>query len=88
MMKTKPELNSSDFRRWLQETHNMGEASARDVVSRTRRAAGFVNLVPKDKDTVVLGKLSENQEFMQLSTFVQCQLKRAVTLYRQFLASK
>jgi len=73
-----------EFKGWLKRSVKLGDASAKDVASRARRASTFVNLDSKQSTEDILHAMSKNPEFRRLSTFVRSQLRRAVTLYRQF----
>ena len=67
---------------WLKSNKNLGERSARDVVSRLRRAMAILgkDYFPED----ALQELNAKPEFLELTMSVKSQLRRAVTLYSEF----
>jgi hypothetical protein len=73
-----------EFKQWLKRSVKLGDPSAKDVASRVRRASGFVNLDSKQSTEDLLHAMSKHHEFKQLSVFVRSQLRRAVTLYREY----
>lgn len=75
-------MNYEGFLEWLKTEKNMGERSARDTVSRIKRALRIISGV--SVDTMTLDKLNEAPEFLELSMFIKSQLRRAVTLYQEF----
>lgn len=75
-------MNYEGFLEWLKTEKNMSERSAKDTVSRIKRALRVVSETSVDKSTI--NKLNEAPEFLALSMFIKSQLRRAVTLYREF----
>lgn len=75
-------MNYEGFLEWLKTEKNMSERSARDTVSRIKRALRVVS--GDSVDTTTLEKLNETPEFLKLSMFIKSQLRRAVTLYQEF----
>lgn len=75
-------MNYEGFLEWLKTEKNMSERSARDTVSRIKRALRIISGV--SVDTMTLDKLNEAPEFLELSMFIKSQLRRAVTLYQEF----
>lgn len=53
-------------------------------IGRARGASGFVNLESKQSTEDLLHAMSKHPGFKQLSVFVKSQLRRAVTLYREY----
>lgn len=75
-------MNYEGFLEWLKTEKNMSERSARDTVSRIRRA---LRIVSKDSvETSTIEKLNASPEFLKLSMFIKSQLRRAVALYQEF----
>lgn len=68
---------------WLQEDKEMSLRSARDVVSRNKRALTIVK--QNHISTETLQKLTESEEYIVCSTSIKSQLKRAVTLYMEYM---
>ena len=83
-------MRSDDFLSWLLSTQNMETKSARDVASRYRRATRYVDAAGTGDRTVqeMVLMLTRNGEFRKLSPCVQSQLKRAVRLHGDFVASE
>lgn len=67
---------------WLITENKMSERSAKDVVSRSKRALAIVNQDMINGDTMEL--LISSSEFANCSMSIKSQLKRAVTLYMEF----
>jgi len=86
-LKARVDIDAASFRNWLQKRYQMRAESARDVASRARRASSFVDLASRGTDQSLYEKMEGNREFRLLSIYVRCHLKRAVTLYRQFLGN-
>jgi hypothetical protein len=76
-----------EFRGWLERNLQLGDRARGDIVSRAKRAAGLVNLTTAKSDSELAYRLSEAREFKKLTMTVRSQVKRAATLYRQFLDS-
>jgi hypothetical protein len=75
-----------EFKKWLKRSAKFGDRSAKDVASRVRRASAFVNVNSKLATEDLLHAMTKHPEFKELSVFVRSQLRRAVTLYREFNA--
>jgi hypothetical protein len=74
------------FREWLKSDRGLQEKSARDVVSRIRRVTKMINEINLENSYEdILHNLNNNEEFKSLSVYVQPQIKRAVSLYQDFL---
>ena len=78
-------MKYDDFLKWLQDECGMSERSARDVVSRSKRA--LVITKQKTIDSQSMNLLTASEEFIGCSMSIKSQLKRAVTLYMGFLDS-
>ena len=75
-------MNYEGFLEWLKTEKNMSERSARDTVSRIKRALRIASGVTVD--TTTIDKLNEAPEFLKLSMFIKSQLRRAIALYQEF----
>jgi hypothetical protein len=60
------------------------EKSARDVLSRIRRVAGFIHLKENMTKDNLLAKLSQERSFQNLTVSVRGQLRRAIRLFKEF----
>lgn len=70
------------FLTWLRTEKGLSERSARDVVSRLRRA---MSIIDSDKVTSTsLEKLNVGAEFASLTMSVKSQLRRSIALYTEF----
>lgn len=70
------------FLAWLKADKELSERSARDVVSRLRRAMAIIN---SDKVTSnSLDQLNSDAEFAALTMSVKSQLRRSIALYSEF----
>lgn len=76
-------MKYDDFLVWLQDSNDMSIRSAKDVVSRSKRVLGVTGQKKIDEKTQFL--LVESQAYLESSTFVRSQLKRAIALYLAFL---
>lgn len=75
-------MNYEGFLEWLKTEKNMSDRSAKDTVSRVKRA---LRIASKDSvDTSTIDKLNAAPEFLKLSMFIKSQLRRAITLYQEF----
>lgn len=72
-------MDYENFLIWLQENKNMSNRSARDVVSRLKRAMLIINTYKVTNNS--LESLNSNSEFKNLSMSVKSQLRRSITLY-------
>lgn len=75
-------MNYDGFQTWLIKNKGMSERSAQDTVSRLRRVLRII--AKQSVSATTIKTLNETNEFMNLSMFVKSQLRRAVTLYREF----
>ena len=74
---------SDEFRAWL-TTLELEGRSLSDVVSRTRRAWGMIDLQATLTDADVNYRLSSSGAFLTCTHSVQSQLRRAARLYCRF----
>lgn len=77
-------MRYEDFLSWLREKKGMSERSARDVVSRSKRALVITKQEVFDSHSMDL--LTASGDFIECSMSIKSQLKRAITLYMEFLA--
>ena len=70
------------FLAWLENDRHMASRSARDVVSRLKRAVNILNESAIDASAV--SKLENAPEFANCSMFIKSQLRRSITLYLEF----
>lgn len=84
-----PKVDSSQeaFQSWLIESEQLSERSARDVLSRCKRAE---NIMPQTgiPDAYYFFLLEQQPKYQTLSTTVKSQIKRAVQLKAKFLSSQ
>lgn len=73
----------ANFNKWLLVEKNITIRSAKDVISRYKRAEKIVG--SKYEEGIPLSLLLKNQEYINCSICVKSQLKRAVNLYTEFL---
>ncbi len=76
-------MDYSQFVAWL-EAKGLNKDSSRDVLSRYKRGLALVGQKPKLLDETIF-LLKRNTQFKTLSGPVQSQLKRAFTLYDEFI---
>jgi len=76
----------SDFLKWLNIECNLSDRSAKDVVSRLKRAESIC-AVTGNPDAYYLFKLEQSPAFQLLSISVKSQIKRAISLYNSYLSS-
>jgi hypothetical protein len=69
---------------WVSDKYKMGDKSARDVVSRLKRVTKYVDVDLPITDEELIFKLEITEEFKNLSMTVKSQLKRSITLYREY----
>lgn len=72
-----------DFRTWLIESKSYTSRSAKDVISRCKRANNFFTL-PNHIEAYYFFILEQQDSFRQLSPAVKSQIKRAVTLLKEY----
>lgn len=78
-------MSAEEFINWLLN-NNLALNSARDVMSRARRASRYIDLSASCSDEELIFRLTQVPEFQSMSPSVKSQIKRAVFLYRQFLS--
>ena len=74
----------SDFKLWLAETKGLSPHVSSDAVSRVRRASCWVDCGSGEPDDLLLLYLNRAPAFRALSPSVRSQIRRAVSLYREF----
>ncbi len=80
-------LIDGDFKPWLLSQCKYSERTARDTISRIKRADKLCR-INDSLDSFYLYKLQQMPAFNDLSGSVRSQIKRAVTLYCKFLNEK
>lgn len=75
----------SNFKLWLSENKNYSNKVVSNIVSRFKRANGFL---PWFNDPIYLYQLERVDEYLRLSTAVRSQIKKAVKLYSEFVNSE
>jgi len=75
-------MNYCKFLDWLQQEKSMNIRSAKDVVSRLKRAMIIINNTEVTNESLQL--LNSKSEFLSLSMSVKSQLRRSITLYSEF----
>ena len=78
------EFNKDSFIGWLINVQNFTPRTASDTLSRVRRADRICRLdgVPND---FYCYSLQQKTEYVELSTSVRSQIKRALSLYNSFI---
>lgn len=71
------------FKQWLQDEKNMSIRSATDVISRCKRISRMTEKNDIDDNTISL--LIELKSYGEMSSCIKSQLKRAATLYIEFV---
>lgn len=79
-------MDTASFIEWLTTEKSMTARSAKDVISRCSRVNRLLGVEEFDKNVIAL--LKENNDFLNSSTFIRSQLKRAVSLYVEFQATE
>lgn len=74
----------SEFYLWLQNNTQYQPRVQSDIISRLKRANNIIPL-PDTSDMYYIFQLQQNESYKALSTSVRSQLKKAVTIYFQFL---
>lgn len=82
---TEIEYNKNVFVDWLKVSYNYSERSAKDTLSRVRRASKICDFdsIPDDS---YLFYLQQEEKYNSLSISVRSQIKRALLLYKEFIA--
>lgn len=75
----------SNFKLWLAENKNYSDKVISNIVSRFKRANGFL---PWFNDYFYLYQLEQVYEYANLSSTVRSQIKKAVKLYAEFINSE
>lgn len=76
-------LSDSDgFTKWMIDEQGYSARSAKDVISRLKRADELCSSV--DPDDIFTLKIDHNEDYNNLSVSVKCQLKKAVQLYNKY----
>jgi DNA (cytosine-5)-methyltransferase 1 len=76
-------MDYSVFCQWLKSDKKMTERSARDVVSRCKRIQKITEVDTLDECTETT--LIECEDFDKCSMFIKSQLKRALSLYSEYM---
>lgn len=71
------------FKQWLQNEKRMSIRSANDVISRCKRINRLTERDVIDDATVAI--LVEMELYDEMSLYIKSQLKRAATLYMEFV---
>lgn len=72
-----------EFKKWLQDEKKMSVRSATDVVSRCKRINRMT--LEEEINDKTISALIEMESYEAMSSFIKSQLKRAATLYLEFL---
>jgi DNA (cytosine-5)-methyltransferase 1 len=78
--------NSDDFLSWLLHMKQYSSRSAKDVLSRCKRADYMIQ-IPQQPDAYYLFLLEQQEQFKHLSPAVKSQIKRAINLYCEYLST-
>lgn len=78
-------MKYTEFLEWLKTEKSMNIRSARDVVSRSKRILGLTKQEEIDDES--MQKLLDSIEYHDFSSCIKSQLKRSITLYREFINS-
>lgn len=74
-------IDLANFRLWLMDTTQYSERTVSNIVSRFKRADGFVSW---HNEPVYVFELEQNELFRGLSSTVRSQIKKAVKLYSEY----
>ncbi len=77
-------MDADKYLGWLIQSVGLENRSARDVVSRTRRAADMIPLDSRNLTCDIIHELGKKEQFRELTATVRSQLRRAIKLYRAF----
>lgn len=77
----------SDFSLWLQANTAYQSRVQSDIVSRVKRADAILAL-PASSDMYYLFQLQQNEQYKALSSSVRSQIKKAITIYFEYLNAK
>ena len=75
-------INTVQFRTWLKENTTYSDAVINDTVSRVKRADSILEWYD---DEVYQFYLEKHEKYHVLSTSVRSQIKKAVSLYYQYI---
>jgi hypothetical protein len=75
-----------DFKKWLEVERKMSSRSISDVVSRLHRISSIIDPLQPRSASELSFILSQRSEFCGYSRCVRSQLKRAATLYREYVS--
>lgn len=78
-------INTTDFKQWLKGNTEYSDAVISDMASRVKRAD---KILPWFNDNVYQYKLEQTDEYKKISVSVRSQIKKAVTLYFQFVTNR
>lgn len=73
-----------NFRSWLIDVKNINKKVAGNILSRTNRVSGIININDTKPTSHLILDLVDNADFKNLTMCVRSQLKRSVLLYREF----
>lgn len=76
-----------DFKTWLAVERKMTTRSVNDVVSRLHRVSSIIDPLKPESVAELSFVLSQRIEFCEYSRCVRSQLKRAATLYREYVGT-
>ena len=79
-------IKTDEFKKWLREKHRLSSDVATDNASRAKRVAKWVRFDLKMTEAEIVD-LMKARSGGELNPVIQCQLKRAVRLYREFSRS-
>lgn len=83
----KNDFVNDDFKNWLITIQGYSDRTARDTISRVKRANKIYNIVGQPS-ALYLYELQQSPDFNNLSTSVRSQIKRATVLYYNYLQRK
>lgn len=75
----------NEFCQWLKDNTQYQSRVQSDIVSRVKRANTIIPL-PEQADMYYVFQLQQNEVYQALSTSVRSQIKKAVTIYFEFLS--
>lgn len=75
----------NEFCQWLKDNTQYQSRVQSDILSRVKRANSIIPL-PEHADIYYIFQLQQNEVYQSLSTSIRSQIKKAVTIYFQFLS--
>jgi DNA (cytosine-5)-methyltransferase 1 len=78
-------LDYQAFSDWLAYSQELSDRTKRDIVSRLKRADSIC-AIKGQPDAYYLFQLEQSQAYKKLTTAVRSQMKRAITLFSEFLS--